>query len=39
MDVSKIMTESFEMILNRDKNIKKIGMMSSDLKDISKKVF
>ena len=38
LDVSKIMTESFEMILNRDKNLNKIGKLSSDLKDNSKKV-
>ena len=37
LDVSKIMTESFEMILNRDKNLNKIGKLSSDLKDNSKK--
>jgi hypothetical protein len=38
MDVSKIMSENFEMILNRDKNLQKISEMSSNLKDNSKRV-
>jgi len=38
MDVSKIMSENFDMILNRDKNLGKISEMSTNLKDNSKKV-
>ena len=38
MDVSKIMSENFEMILNRDKNLHKISEMATNLKDNSKKV-
>lgn len=38
MDVSKIMSENFDMILNRDKNLNKISQMASDLKQNSSKV-
>jgi hypothetical protein len=38
MDVSKIMSENFEMILNRDQNLKKISQLSSDLKYSSSQV-
>lgn len=38
MDVSKIMSENFEMILNRDKDLHKISDMASNLKENSKKV-
>ena len=38
MDVSKIMSENFDMILNRSKDLGKISEMSSNLKDNSKKV-
>ena len=38
LDVSKIISESFEMLLNRDKNLNKITQMSADLKDNSGKV-
>lgn len=38
MDVSKIMSENFDMILNRDKNLNKISEMATNLKDNSKKV-
>ena len=38
MDVSKIMNESLEMILNRDKNLSKMSQISSDIKEDAKKV-
>ena len=36
IDVNKIMTESFEMLLNRDGNLKKIEGQSANLRDSSK---
>ena len=36
IDVNKIMTESFEMLLNRDNNLNKIQERSSQLRDSSK---
>lgn len=39
MDVSKIMSENIDMILNRGQNLGKISKMSNDLKDESSKVF
>ena len=36
IDVNKIMTESFEMLLNRDNNLTKISAQSSILRDSSK---
>jgi hypothetical protein len=38
MDVSKIMSENFDMILNRTKDLNQISEMASNLKDNSKKV-
>ena len=38
MDVNKIMTESFDMLLNRDKNLDKIVSDSRSLADSSKDV-
>ncbi|CDW75785.1 synaptobrevin family protein [Stylonychia lemnae] len=38
LDVSKIMSENFEMILNRGGNLGKISQMSTELKDSSSKV-
>ena len=37
LDISKIMTESFEMILNREKNLGRMSEMSHDLKNSSDK--
>lgn len=36
IDVNKIMTESFEMLLNRDNNLSKIQAQSANLRDSSK---
>ena len=36
IDVNKIMTESFEMLLNRDNNLNKIQAQSATLRDSSK---
>ena len=36
IDVNKIMTESFEMLLNRDNNLSKIQAQSATLRDTSK---
>ena len=36
MDVNKIMTDSFEMLLNRDNNLTKISAQSQTLRDSSK---
>lgn len=36
IDVNKIMTESFEMLLNRDNNLTKIQAQSASLRDSSK---
>ena len=36
VDVNKIMTESFDMLLNRDNNLTKISAQSSTLRDASK---
>ena len=38
MDVNKIMTESFDMLLNRDNNLNKIVENSANLRDNSKDV-
>ena len=38
MDVNKIMTESFDMLLNRDNNLNKIVNDSANLRDSSKDV-
>ena len=38
MDVNKIMTESFDMLLNRDNNLNKIVSDSANLRDSSKDV-
>ena len=38
MDVSKIMSENFEMILKRGGNLNKLSQLSSSLKEDSKKV-
>ena len=38
MDVNKIMTESFDMLLNRDNNLNKIVTDSVNLRDSSKDV-
>ena len=36
MDVSKIMNESFEMLLNRDKNLNKLSEKATDLRQSSR---
>ena len=36
IDVNKIMTQSFEMLLNRDNNLNKIQAQSATLRDSSK---
>ena len=36
VDVNKIMTESFDMLLNRDNNLNKISAQSQTLRDSSK---
>lgn len=36
MDVNKIMTESFEMLLNRDRNLKEVSQKSSQIRDGSR---
>ena len=36
MDVNKIMTESFDMLLNRDKNLNQIVHESANLREDSK---
>ena len=38
MDVNKIMTESFDMLLNRDNNLKQIVHDSDNLKEGAKNV-
>ena len=38
MDVNKIMTESFDMLLNRDKNLNQIVNDSANLRNDSKDV-
>lgn len=38
MDVNKIMTESFEMLLNRDKNLNQISQKSTQIRDGSRDV-
>ena len=38
MDVNKIMTESFDMLLNRDKNLNQIVSDSANLRNDSKDV-
>jgi vesicle transport protein SEC22 len=38
LDVSKIMSENFEMILNRGGSLNKLTELSSSLKEDSKKV-
>ena len=38
MDVSKIMVESFDMLLNRDKNLQSLSDKATELKDGSANV-